>query len=110
LPAVCLSFLWCLGDSSANSIAAAVDVAAVVLQMMCSVLGIALGTALSAYGEVNINLPGLLLMFSSEVFEAVRLVMTQLLLTGQRMTTMEGLMWLVSGWLAGATLCVVCYS
>eukprot|EP00775_Hariotina_reticulata_P004590 gene4590-4844_t len=66
-------------------------------RMIMSVIGIALGTGLSAYGEVNINLPGLLLMFGSETFEAVRLVMTQLLLTGQRMATMEGLMWLVSG-------------
>ena len=35
-------------------------------------------------GEVNLSLPGMLIMFLSELFESIRLVMTQLLLTGLR--------------------------
>lgn len=67
-----------------------------VLQMVLSVLGIAGGTALAAYGEVHNSLLGLLIMFASEALEAIRLVMTQLLLTGHKMGPFEGLMWMVS--------------
>jgi hypothetical protein len=45
--------------------------------MIISVLLIAFGTAVAAYGEVALSVVGLLLMFSSETFEAIRLVMTQ---------------------------------
>jgi hypothetical protein len=69
------------------------------VQMVLSVLGIAGGTALAAYGEVHNSVIGLCIMFASEVLEATRLVMTQLLLTGHKMGPFEGLMWMVSrGW------------
>lgn len=67
-------------------------------------MGIAGGTALAAYGEVHNSLLGLLIMFASEALEAIRLVMTQLLLTGHKMGPFEGLMWMVSvlvGWGVG---------
>lgn len=64
-------------------------------QMVLSVLGIAGGTALAAYGEVHNSVLGLVIMFASEVLEATRLVMTQLLLTGHKMGPFEGLMWMV---------------
>lgn len=63
-------------------------------KMVLSVLGIAGGTALAAYGEVHNSLLGLLIMFASEALEAIRLVMTQLLLTGHKMGPFEGLMWM----------------
>jgi hypothetical protein len=74
---------------------AAAAAAAVLLQMVLSVLGIAGGTALAAYGEVHNSVLGLVIMFGSEVLEATRLVMTQLLLAGHKMGPFEGLMWMV---------------
>lgn len=74
------------------------------LQMIGSVLGIAFGTALAAYGEMNNSVVGLLIMFASEAFESARLVMTQLLLQGLRMSPLEGLMWMVSH-CSGAVAC-----
>lgn len=65
------------------------------MQMVLSVLGIAGGTALAAYGEIHNSVLGLVIMFASEVLEATRLVMTQLLLTGHKMGPFEGLMWMV---------------
>jgi hypothetical protein len=67
------------------------------LQMIGSVLGIALGTALAAYGEVHNSVVGVAIMFFSEAAEAIRLVMTQLLLQGLRMGPFEGVMWMVRG-------------
>ena len=43
---------------------------------------IAVGTIMASLGEVNLSLVGLFIMFLSETFEALRLVMTQMLLTG----------------------------
>lgn len=37
---------------------------------------------MASLGEVNLSLVGLFIMFLSETFEALRLVMTQMLLTG----------------------------
>lgn len=63
-------------------------------KMIGSVLGIAAGTALAAYGEVHNSLLGVAIMMFSEAAEAVRLVMTQLLLQGLRMGPFEGVMWM----------------
>eukprot|EP00878_Enallax_costatus_P024815 GHUV01026506.1.p1 GENE.GHUV01026506.1~~GHUV01026506.1.p1 ORF type:complete len:292 (+),score=48.83 GHUV01026506.1:214-1089(+) len=63
-------------------------------KMVGSVLGIALGTALAAYGEVHNSVVGVVIMFVSEACEAIRLVMTQLLLQGLKMGPFEGVMWL----------------
>ncbi|KAF6253764.1 triose-phosphate transporter family-domain-containing protein [Scenedesmus sp. NREL 46B-D3] len=57
-------------------------------------LGIALGTALAAYGEVHNSFVGVAIMLFSEAAEAIRLVMTQLLLQGLRMGPFEGVMWM----------------
>lgn len=54
-------------------------------RLISSVVMIAVGTAAASYGEINLSYMGLLIMFSSECFEAVRLVMTQMLLTGLRL-------------------------
>lgn len=78
------------------------------VQMVGSVCGIAVGTALAAYGEVHNSAVGVIIMLASEAFEAIRLVMTQLLLTGLRMGPFEGVMWLVSTqwhWFAAVACC-----
>lgn len=51
-------------------------------RLIVAVLLIALGTAMASYGEVNMSWLGLTFMFASETFEAIRLVMTQMLLVG----------------------------
>lgn len=51
-------------------------------RLILSVGFIAVGTALASAGEVNLDLVGVAIMLASEAFEATRLVMTQLLLTG----------------------------
>jgi type IV secretory pathway VirB2 component (pilin) len=53
-------------------------------RLVASVSCIALGTALASAGEVNLDLTGVAVMMLSELFESIRLVMTQLLLTGLR--------------------------
>ena len=53
-------------------------------RLISSVLLIAGGTAMASYGEVNMSVMGLIFMFSSEAFEAIRLVMTQMLLVGHK--------------------------
>lgn len=63
--------------------------------MVGSVLAIAGGTALAAYGEVHNSVVGVFIMLLSEVCEAVRLVMTQMLLQGLHMGPFEGVMWMV---------------
>ena len=62
--------------------------------MVASVTLIALGTALSAYGEVAFDAAGVVIMFISAVSESLRLVMTQYLLVGLKMGPIEGLMYL----------------
>ncbi|PSC69942.1 Triose-phosphate transporter domain isoform B [Micractinium conductrix] len=76
-------------------------------RLVASVSFIAVGTALASAGEVNLSLPGMLIMFLSELFESIRLVMTQLLLTGLRFHPIEGLMYLAPActfWLALGSL------
>lgn len=51
-------------------------------QLIMAILLIAVGTAIASYGEVNLNVVGVLCMLASESFEATRLVMTQILLVG----------------------------
>lgn len=51
-------------------------------KLILSVLFIAFGTGLSSLGEVNFDAYGVFIMFLSETFEALRLVMAQFLLTG----------------------------
>jgi hypothetical protein len=62
--------------------------------MVGSVLAIAAGTALAAYGEVAFDTVGVAIMFVSAVSESLRLVMTQYLLVGLKMGPIEGLMYL----------------
>ena len=72
-------------------------------RLIMSVCVIAVGTAIASFGELNFSALGVLIMMTSEVFEAVRLVMTQLLLgTGMKFHPIEGLMYLApacTGWL-----------
>ncbi|KAK9865387.1 hypothetical protein WJX84_008174 [Apatococcus fuscideae] len=63
-------------------------------QLISSVLLIALGTAIASYGEINLNIIGVICMFASESFEATRLVMTQVVLVGLKFNAVEGLMYL----------------
>ena len=52
--------------------------------LITAVLLIACGVALASYGELNLSVVGVVVMFLSETFEATRLVMTQVLLVGLR--------------------------
>ena len=54
-------------------------------RLILAVCIIAVGTAIASYGEVNLNALGIVFMFASESFEAIRLVMTQMLLVGLKM-------------------------
>jgi hypothetical protein len=76
-------------------------------RLIWSVCVIAAGTAIASVGELNFSALGVLIMLSSETFEAVRLVMTQLLLTGLKFHPLEGLMYLAPAcffWLAFGSL------
>ena len=68
-PTVTLSMLWVTG----------IEVPSV--RVLLAVLGICAGTAIASLGESSLNLIGLGLMLIAEVTEALRLVLTQKLLT-----------------------------
>ena len=60
-------------------------------RLIIAVVLIALGTAIASYGEINMSVLGLIIMFASETFEAIRLVMTQILLVGLKFHPSEAL-------------------
>lgn len=55
-----------------------------------AVLMISLGTAISSFGELNLNLTGLLFMLASVYCEATRLMLTQRLLTHMNLHVLVG--------------------
>lgn len=59
-----------------------------------SVLLISFGVVMSSYGEVNLSIIGLSAMLGSEAAEALRLVITQILLVGYKFHPIEGLLYL----------------
>ncbi len=59
-------------------------------RLIVAVVLIALGTAMASFGEVNMSILGLIFMFASETFEAIRLVMTQILLVGLKFHPSKG--------------------
>lgn len=61
-------------------------------KLILSVCFIAFGTAITAVGELNFSIIGIVIMFLSESFEALRLVGTQLMLTGLKFHPVEGLL------------------
>ena len=58
-------------------------------RLISAVCVIAVGTAIASYGEVHLSTLGVIFMFSSEMFEAIRLVMTQMLLVGLKLHPSE---------------------
>jgi len=59
-------------------------------KVIISVLGICLGTAIASAGEVNFSPLGIILMLLAELTEAIRLVLTQYLLTNLKFGIIEG--------------------
>lgn len=60
-------------------------------QLVASVALIAFGVMIASYGELNLHLWGLLSMLISVFSESIRLVLTQVILTGNSMHPLEGL-------------------
>lgn len=75
-------------------------------QICMAVMGICLGTSVASYGEMNMNLTGMLLMFSAEFTEAIRLVLVQRFLKSLRFGVVESLYFMSP---AGA-VCLLCAS
>jgi hypothetical protein len=63
-------------------------------QLIGSVCIIAGGTAVAGYGEINISVTGVVIQMISESSEALRLIMTQILLQGHSFHPIEGMMYL----------------
>lgn len=64
------------------------------LRLVLSVLGLAVGTSIAAYGELHFSLTGVLIMLSSEVAEAIKLVLQQILLRNLKFSVFESLYWI----------------
>mmetsp|Transcript_27077 Transcript_27077/g.68122 ORF Transcript_27077/g.68122 Transcript_27077/m.68122 type:complete len:400 (+) Transcript_27077:201-1400(+) len=64
------------------------------LPLCASVVLISLGVVMSSYGEVNMSWIGMSAMLGSEAAEAMRLVITQILLVGCKFHPIEGLLYL----------------
>ena len=73
-------------------------------RLIVAVSFIALGTGIASAGAGRFSWLGLGIMLLSEATEAIRLVMTQLLLTGLKFHPMEGLMYLGPACLAWLVL------
>ena len=58
--------------------------------VLISVFTISFGTAITCGFSPNVTILGLLLMFSSQCFEALRLVLTQFLLKDMKLGVIEG--------------------
>ena len=70
------------------------------LKAVLSVFVIAAGTVVAAVGEYRFSWPGVLAMSSSQLTEASKLVLMQLLLGGHKLHALEGLL-LFSPWACG---------
>lgn len=77
-PTVTLSLLWLTGIEVPS------------MRVIGAVVGICAGTAVASLGETSLNLIGLGLMLTAEVSEALRLVLTQKLLTNLKFGVIEG--------------------
>ena len=77
-PVITMIVMYAVGLDSPNA------------QVIWSVLAIAIGTAISSYGEVAMSFFGVFLMLVAEFAEAGRLVMTQTLLTNLKFHPIEG--------------------
>ena len=78
-------------------------------KILAAVLMISLGTAISSYGELNLNLTGLVLMLVSVYCEATRLLLTQRLLNNLNFHVIEGLYYMspasaISAWAVAAVV------
>ena len=62
-------------------------------QVVASVVGISIGTAINCSGAMDYTVIGLVLMFASETCEAIRLVLTQKLLQNEKFGIVEGQYW-----------------
>lgn len=62
--------------------------------LIASVCVIAMGTAVSGYGEINLSVTGMLIQLVSESAEAGRLIMTQTLLQGLSFHPIEGMLYI----------------
>lgn len=76
-------------------------------QVVCSVVGISIGTAINCNGAMDYTVVGLVLMFASESCEAVRLVLTQKLLQHEKFGIVEGQYWLAPASLLSLTVMAV---
>ena len=79
-------------------------------QLRVATLTICLGVALSSWGAIEADGTGLVLMFAAEVFEALRLVFTQMLLIGAlgaKFGVMEGLYWMCPAVLINVCVLVI---